>query len=92
VRWINTRGQSIGSWLTFDVGYRTRRRATILGRSLCNAIHDSTPSLKAELLCGLDAAIRNVEVENDNEDEQRQDESERITWETEMTAVEWQDS
>ena len=33
----------------------------------------------------LDAAIRDVDVEDDDEDEQRQDESERITWETEMT-------
>jgi hypothetical protein len=65
--------------LTYVVGYRTRRRATILGPSLCNTIHDCTPSLGAELLCGLDAAIRDVEVEDDNEDEQRQDESDRIT-------------
>jgi len=27
--------------LTYVVGYGTRRRATILSRSLCNAIHDS---------------------------------------------------
>ena len=36
-------------------------------------VHDSTPSLGAELLRGLDAAIRDVDVEDDNEDEQRQD-------------------
>jgi hypothetical protein len=40
----------------------------------------------------LDAAIRDVDVEDDDEeDEQQQDKSERITWETEMTVAEWQD-
>ena len=67
-----TRGVKIGG-LTYVVGYGTRQRATILSRSLCNAIHDSTPSLGAELLRGLDAGIRDVDVEDDNEDEQRQD-------------------
>jgi hypothetical protein len=52
-----------------------------LSCSLRNAIHDSTPSLGAELLRGLDAVIRDVDVEDDHEDvrKQRQDESERIT-------------
>ena len=64
-----------------DVGYGSKRRTTNLSRSLHNAIHDSTPSLGAELLRGLDAVIRDVDVEDDNEDvrKQRQDESERIT-------------
>jgi hypothetical protein len=66
---------------TYDVGYGSRRRTTNLSRSLCNAIYDSTPSLGAELLRGLDAVIRDVDVEDDHEDvrKQRQDESERIT-------------
>ena len=45
---------------------------------LRTTVHDSTPSLGAELLRGLDAAIRDVDIENDDEDEQRQDKSERI--------------
>ena len=58
---------------TYDVTYGSKRRTTKLSRSLRNAIHDSTPSLGAELLRGLDAVIRDVDVEDDNEDEQRQD-------------------
>jgi len=63
----------------------SKRDLRIMRCSLCNAlIHDSTPSLGAELLWGL-MLIRDVDVEDDDEDEQRQDEIERITWETEMT-------
>jgi hypothetical protein len=51
-----------------DVGYGSRRRTTILSCSLRNAIHDSTPSLGAELLRGLDAVICDMDVEDDNED------------------------
>jgi hypothetical protein len=50
-----------------DVGYGSRRRTTILSRSLRNAIHDSTPSLGAELLRGLDAVICDVDVADDND-------------------------
>jgi hypothetical protein len=64
---IKREGQSFDSWLTFDVGYGTRIRTTILSRSLLNTVHDSTPSLGAELLRGLDAAIRDLDVEDDDE-------------------------
>ena len=47
-----------------------------LSRSLRNAIHDSTPSLGTELLRGWNAVIRDVDVVDDDEDEQRQDEIE----------------
>jgi hypothetical protein len=77
---IRAEGQSFGSWLTFDVDYGSKRRTTNLCRSLHNAIHDSTPPLRAELLRGLDAVIRDVNIEDDDDkDKQRQDESERIT-------------
>jgi hypothetical protein len=45
-----------------------KRRTTNLSRSLRNTIHDSTLSLGAELLRGLDAVICDVDVEDDNED------------------------
>ena len=35
------------------------------------SVHDSTPSLSGELLRGMDAVIRDVDVQDDNEDEQR---------------------
>jgi hypothetical protein len=51
-----------------DVGYGSKRRTTNLSCSLRNAIRDSTPSLGAELLRGLDAVICDVDVEDDNKD------------------------
>jgi hypothetical protein len=56
-----------------DVGYGSKRRTTNLSRSLRNTIRDSTPSLGAELLRGLDAVICDVDVEDDNKDVRNSD-------------------
>ena len=61
--------------MTIDVGYGTRRRTTILTDAyVTRSVHDSTPSLGGELLRSIDVVIRDVDVEDD--DEQRQDEIE----------------
>jgi hypothetical protein len=67
------KGQELDHGETYDVGYGSKRRTTNLSRSLRNAIRDSTPSLGAELLRGLDAVICDVDVEDDNKDVRNSD-------------------